>query len=154
MPSPRASSWPALPTSSSESSGKSSRHGSPVAGLIDAGPLDPLQLPSEFTQITNQRLLSMALPGPMMSSHQPDESSMALLAACALGDSPVRISTALSRAAFSAPQVSYATCAPCNWPPRFIPNGGGRAKYWRASAMADLRQAESARLTSAREAAK
>ena len=32
--------------------GKSSRHGSPVAGLIEAGPLLPRQLPSAFGQMT------------------------------------------------------------------------------------------------------
>src|SRR6185437_8088086 len=113
---------PALPASSSDNSGKSRRHGSRVAGLIEAGPLDPLQLPSVFAQITNQRFVSRALPGPTMSSHQPGESSMALLAACALGDSPVMISTALSRAAFKVPQVSYASRAPRSSPPRFIGN--------------------------------
>src|SRR6185437_15930463 len=64
------------------------------------------------------------------------ESSMALLAACALGDSPVMISTALSRAAFNVPQVSYASRAPRSSPPRFIGNGEDNSKYWRASAMA------------------
>ena len=43
----------------------------PVAGSIDAGPVEPLQLPSEFTQITNQRSLSIGLPGPSIASHQP-----------------------------------------------------------------------------------
>src|SRR5690348_104540 len=112
---------------------------SPVAGLTDAGPLEPLQLPSVFAQITNQRSVSMALPGPTMSSHQPAESSTALLAACALGDSPVRISTALSRVAFNVPHVSYASRASRSSPPRFIGYGEGRAKYWRASAIAELR---------------
>ena len=33
--------------------------------------VEPLSLPSEFTQITNQREVSMALPGPVIASHQP-----------------------------------------------------------------------------------
>src|SRR5580698_3808858 len=96
----------AFATSSSERSGKLRRYGSPVAGSIDAGQVEPLSLPSEFTQITNQRVESMALPGPSMSSHQPGAVSAELEAACALGDRPVKISTALSRAAFNVPQVS------------------------------------------------
>jgi hypothetical protein len=65
-----------------------------------------LQLPSVFTQITNQRSVSIALPGPTMSSHQPGEGSSAFDAACALGESPVRMTIALPRAASISPQVS------------------------------------------------
>jgi len=50
--------------------------------------------------------VSIGLPGPSISSHQPGSGSSSLEAACALGESPVRISTALSRAAESVPQVS------------------------------------------------
>src|SRR5581483_11597278 len=106
MPRLLTSAWAGLATSSRERSGKFRRYGSPVAGSIDAGQVEPLSLPSEFTQITNQRVVSIALPGPSMPSHQPGEGSSALDAACALGDRPVRINTALSRAAFRLPQVS------------------------------------------------
>ena len=104
-------------------------------GSTDAGPVDPLQLPSEFTQMTNQRFVSMCLPGPSMSSHQPGDGSSAFAAACASGDSPVRIRIALSRAALSVPHVSYASFAPMSAPPRRIGNGEGRSKKRVASAM-------------------
>ena len=69
--------------------------------------VDPkLSFKSEFTQTTNQRLVSMARPGPSMSSHQPGVGSASLEAACADGDSPVTISSALSHLALSSPQVS------------------------------------------------
>jgi len=126
-PSPRTRCAAASAPSSTDRSGKSSRYSSPVSGLIEAGPVEPLQLPSEFTQITNQRSVSMGLPGPSIASHQPGSGLPSLLAACASGERPVTISTALSRAALSAPQVSYATRAPCSSPPRFIGNGEGRS---------------------------
>src|SRR6478672_13841455 len=106
MSRPRTSSNEALATSSSVSSGNVNLYTFPVAGSIDAGPVEPLQLPSVFAQITNQRFVSIGLPGPIISSHQPGEGSAALDAACALGDRPVRIRIALSRAAPSVPQVS------------------------------------------------
>ena len=37
----------------------------------EAGPVEPWQPPSTLGHITNQRLVSMCLPGPMHSSHQP-----------------------------------------------------------------------------------
>ena len=54
-------------------------------------------MPSVFAQITNQRFVSMYLPGPIISSHQPGEGSSALDAACALGERPVRMKIALPR---------------------------------------------------------
>ena len=87
-------------------SGKESRYCSPVFGLTQPGPVEPWQLPREFTQITKWRSVSMALPGPIIGSHQPSVGSSALLAAWALGDRPVSISTALERSASSSPQVS------------------------------------------------
>ena len=104
-----------------------------MAGLIERAQVEPLSLPSEFTQITNQREVSIALPGPIIASHQPSDGSSALDAACALGERPVRMSTALSRALFNSPQVSYATLASRNSPPRFIAKGEGREQYRRAS---------------------
>src|SRR6185312_471618 len=103
-------------TSSSVRSGKSSRYSSPVAGFVEAGPVEPLHEPSVFAQMTNQRFVSMYLPGPIISSHQPGEESSAPDAACALGERPVRMKTALLRAASSVPHVSYASVAPASAP--------------------------------------
>ena len=106
MPRPRTTSCAASATSSRVRSGNCRRYGAPVAGSIEAGPVEPLQLPSELTQMTNQRCVSIHLPGPTISSHQPGLGSSADEAACAPGESPVRIRIALSRAASSVPQVS------------------------------------------------
>ena len=111
-----------------ESSGKSRRYGSPVSGLADAGPVLPLQLPSALTQTTNQRSVSMYLPGPTIASHQPGDGSASLDAACALGERPVWIRIAFDFSPSSVPQVSYASVAPTSAPPRFIANGEGRSK--------------------------
>ena len=45
--------------------------------LEEAGPVEPWQLPSEFTQMTKKRSVSMACPGPTISSHQPGVGSSA-----------------------------------------------------------------------------
>src|SRR5690606_916149 len=105
IPSAAITSAAALAVSSIDSSGKDSRYGCPVAGLMEAGPVEPLQLPSEFTQITNQRLVSMALPGPSIGSHQPMAGLSAWLAAWASGDRPVTIRMALPASGASVPQV-------------------------------------------------
>ena len=94
---------------------------------MDAGPVEPLQLPSGLTQTTYQRRVSIGLPGPSMASHQPGVASASQEAAWASGERPVRISTALSPAAFSVPQVSKATRPPRSSPPRFITKGEGRS---------------------------
>jgi hypothetical protein len=52
-----------------------------VAGSIEAGQVEPLSLPSELTQITNQREVSIALPSPSIASHQPGDVSPAFDAA-------------------------------------------------------------------------
>ena len=106
MPSERTTACAALAQSSTDRSGKSRRYGLPVEGLVEAGPVEPLQLPSVFTQMTNQRLVSMDLPGPSIASHQPASGLSAWLAACALGDRPVTIRIALSALAPRVPQVS------------------------------------------------
>src|SRR5512147_1756474 len=106
MPSARTSSYELLATSSRVRSGNANLYTFPVSGSIEAGPVEPLQLPSVLAQITNQRLVSIGLPGPSISSHQPGVGSSALDAACALGDRPVRMKIALSRAGLSVPQVS------------------------------------------------
>ena len=77
-----------------------------MAGSGEAAPVLPLQLPSGFTQTTNQRSASIGLPGPIIHSHQPGAGLPAFDAACASGDRPVSTRIALSRAAESAPQVS------------------------------------------------
>ncbi|GIK33648.1 MAG: hypothetical protein AMXMBFR45_16180 [Gammaproteobacteria bacterium] len=68
--------------------------------------MEPKQLPSEFTQMTWKRRVSIGREGPIISSHQPGVGSAAEDAACAEGERPVKISTALSRAALSSPQLS------------------------------------------------
>lgn len=56
---------------------------------MDAGPVEPKQLPSEFTQTTKSRSVSSALPGPIIGSHQPGRGSAADDAAWAEGERPV-----------------------------------------------------------------
>src|SRR3989338_6284809 len=51
--------------------GKLSPNGFPVLGLMEAGPVLPLQLPITFEEITKYLLVSKALSGPIMPSHQP-----------------------------------------------------------------------------------
>src|SRR5690606_14498186 len=106
MPSARITAYAASAPSSIASSGKARRYGSPVAGLVDAGPVDPLQLPSALKQTTCQRSVSIGLPGPSIASHQPAAGLPSLAAAWASGDRPVRIRMVLSPAALRVPQVS------------------------------------------------
>ena len=42
-----------------------------MSGLIERGPVVPLQPPSTFAQMTWKRFVSIARPGPIISSHQP-----------------------------------------------------------------------------------
>ena len=77
-----------------------------MSGLILAGPVEPKQLPSELTHTTKYRLVSIGLPGPSMSSHQPAEGSLGDEAAWAEGESPVKIRMQLSLASSNSPQVS------------------------------------------------
>ena len=51
--------------------GKSRPQGLPVAGLMLAGPVEPMQPPSTLGQMTKKRLVSIGLPGPTIVSHQP-----------------------------------------------------------------------------------
>jgi len=51
--------------------GKSSPHNLPVAGLIEAGPVEPMQPPITFEQMTKYFSVSSGRPGPTMVSHQP-----------------------------------------------------------------------------------
>jgi hypothetical protein len=57
--------------SSTVTIGKSAPQVLPVSGLIDAGPVEPKQLPRLLTPTTKNRLVSSGLPGPTMLSHQP-----------------------------------------------------------------------------------
>ena len=97
---PRA---PALAMSSTESSRK--RRAVRPAGRADRsrrGLDEPNGLPSELTQTTCQRRVSMGRASPIIDSHQPGVGSAAEDAACADGDSPVKSSTVLSSAAIAA----------------------------------------------------
>src|SRR5512143_1764324 len=95
MPSVPSSSWAACAMSSTESSGKLMPYGRPVDGSIEAGLDEPNGLPSEFTQTTKNRRVSIGRPSPTIVSHQPGRGSSGDDAACADGDSPVNSSTAL-----------------------------------------------------------
>src|ERR1017187_8819298 len=51
--------------------GNDMAYGEPVAGLSDPGPVVPRHRPKTLEQITKYWLVSNALPGPIMLSHQP-----------------------------------------------------------------------------------
>jgi len=51
--------------------GKSRPQGMPVRGLIEAGPVEPMQPPTTFGEMTKYRSVSIGRPGPTMVSHQP-----------------------------------------------------------------------------------
>ena len=51
--------------------GKSSPHTLPVAGLVEAGPVEPMQPPITFEQMMKYLSVSSGRPGPTMVSHQP-----------------------------------------------------------------------------------
>jgi hypothetical protein len=55
--------------------GKSGPYGLPVSGFRLAGPVEPYDEPSMLEDTTNQRSVSIALPGPIRLSHQPASSS-------------------------------------------------------------------------------
>ena len=55
--------------------GKSAPYGRPVAGFVLLGPVVPRQPPRMFGQITKYLSVSIALPGPTTTSHQPGSSS-------------------------------------------------------------------------------
>jgi hypothetical protein len=52
-------------------SGKSSPQALPVAGLVEAGPVDPMQPPITFAQMMKYLSVSSGRPGPTMISHHP-----------------------------------------------------------------------------------
>ncbi len=129
MPSVRAASKPARARSSTEISGKSICHARPVAGLIDDGPVEPKQLPSEFTHMTKKRSVSSVRPGPIIRSHQPSSRLRGVEAACELGERPVNSRIALLREAFRRPQLSYAMTPEGSSPPRHSLKGRGSSAY-------------------------
>ena len=98
--------WPARAMSSTVSTGNVRRYALPVAGSIEIGDVEPNGLPSELMQMTKKRRVSIGRPGPIMSSHHPCAGSSLDEAACADGDRPVKIMTALSCRASGSPQVS------------------------------------------------
>ena len=72
---------------------------------MEAGPVEPWQPPRLFTPITKKRSVSIALPGPIMLSHQP---SFFGLSACQpatwwLPESAWQTSTAFDLSALSWP---------------------------------------------------
>ena len=104
----------------------SSRTAGPCAGRSTPGSSEPNGLPSELMQMTKKRRVSIGRPSPIIDSHQPGVGSAGDDAACADGDSPVKIRRALSRASFSSPQVSYATTGCSSTPPRYRRIGASR----------------------------
>ncbi len=46
-------------------------HSLPVAGLIEAGPVEPMQPPTTLEQMMKYLSVSIGWPGPTMISHQP-----------------------------------------------------------------------------------
>src|SRR5215469_16369643 len=98
--------WEAVATSSNVRVGNPGPKDLPLRGSRDEGPVEPKQLPSEFTQMTWKRSVLMDLSGPSISSHQPGVGSSPLEAAWAEGERPVNINSTLSLAAFSLPQDS------------------------------------------------
>jgi hypothetical protein len=77
-----------------------------VAGLIEAGPVEPLQLPSELTQTTNQRSVSIGLPGPSIASHQPGSGLSALAGGVRVGRQAGEDQDRRCRGGVESPQVS------------------------------------------------
>ena len=51
--------------------GNRDAYGRPSTGCGVAGPVEPWHPPTTFEHTTNQRLVSIGLPGPTMPSHHP-----------------------------------------------------------------------------------
>ena len=88
--------------------GKRLPYGAPSSGCGDAGPVEPWQPPSTLAHTTNQRSVSMGMPGPTMPSHQPGVGWPSCAGPLAWL-SPVQAwhsSTALDASAASVPHVS------------------------------------------------
>ena len=84
--------------------GNDMAYGQPVAGLMEDGPVVPRQPPSTLEQMTKYWLVSKALPGPIMLSHQPGlPVSWLMPAAWASPENACSTRMALDFAAFSWP---------------------------------------------------
>src|SRR5260370_1026387 len=84
--------------------GNDMAYGQPVAGLMEDGPVVPRHPPSTLEQITKYLLVSNALPGPIMLSHQPGLPVSALMpAAWASPEKACRTTMALVLAGFNSP---------------------------------------------------
>ena len=84
--------------------GKARPQGWPVSGLIEDGPVEPLQPPNTLDEMMKCRAGSSGRPGPTIWVHQPGLPLTGLTPATCW--SPVRawqISTALLRSALSRP---------------------------------------------------
>lgn len=55
--------------------GNDARYGAPVRGSVDSGDVAPNGLPSTHGQMTRKYDVLIALPGPIMFSHQPGRGS-------------------------------------------------------------------------------
>src|SRR5208283_4994123 len=84
--------------------GNDMAYGQPVAGFTDAGPVVPRHPPRTFEQIMKYLLVSNALPGPIMLSHQPGlPFSWLMPAAWASPENACRIRMAFVLEAFNRP---------------------------------------------------
>jgi len=71
MPNSSATRAWALTQSSTVTTGNVAPYGTPVAGSMLIGPVEPKHEPRLFTPITKNLSVSSGLPGPTMLSHQP-----------------------------------------------------------------------------------
>ena len=84
--------------------GNAMPHGRPIAGLSEAGPDEPMQLPSTLAQTTQNRSVSIGLPGPTIRPHQPGlPVSGCVLATCWSPVSAWQTSSALPPSGASVP---------------------------------------------------
>ena len=85
-------------------SGKSTPQGRPVPGLVEAGPVVPMQPPMTFAAMMKKRLVSSGSPGPTIVSHQPGLPVTGWsFATCWSPVSAWQTSTAFERCALSVP---------------------------------------------------
>ena len=82
MPSSSASCHRARAWSRVVTSGKRPPHGSPVAGSVVVGPVEPYRPPRRLAHSTPMRAVSSASPGPMTGAHQSPAASAEPVSAC------------------------------------------------------------------------
>ena len=90
-----------------------------LTGFIEDGPVLPWQPPKTFMHTTKKSSVSIAFPGPTISSHHPLVGCDALLSP-ETWESPVRawqMSTAFVESELSFPHVSYAWITSVSTPP-------------------------------------